>query len=126
MTLLQKKNDPENVVNSKYYDTDQIQSLKFPVKHKSIALFHSNEWSLNKNFDDLHHLLNCTSNVFDIIVVSETRIIKQTLFTANINLTNYAIEFTPTQTSAGRMLFTLVVTCLINYTLILIFIKLTN
>ena len=42
--------------------------------------------------------------MFDIIVASETRIIKQTLFTTNIKLTNYAIELTPTQTSAGRML----------------------
>ena len=42
--------------------------------------------------------------MFDIIIVSETRIKKQTLFPTNINLTNYAIEFTPTETSAGRML----------------------
>ena len=38
----EKNNDPENVVNSKYYDIDQIQTLKFPNKRKSLALFHIN------------------------------------------------------------------------------------
>ena len=29
-------------------------------KNKSLSLFHINACSLNKNFDDLQHLLNCT------------------------------------------------------------------
>ena len=37
-TLFQKKNsDPENVVNFKFYNIDQIQTLKFPDKHKFLA-----------------------------------------------------------------------------------------
>ena len=90
--------------HSKYYDTDQIQTLKFPNKHKSLNLFHINACSLNKNFDDLEHLLKCTNKVFDIIAVTETRITKQTSLTTNINLRNYAIEFTPTESSAGGTL----------------------
>ena len=31
-TSPEKNNDPENVVNSKFYDIDQIQTLKFPDK----------------------------------------------------------------------------------------------
>ena len=104
-TSPEKNNDPENVVNSKYYDIDQIQTLKFPNKHKSLALFHINECSLSKNLDYLDHLLKSTNKVFDIIAVSETRITKQTFHTTNINLRNYAIEFTPTEYSAGSMLF---------------------
>ena len=46
--------------------------------------------------------------VFDIIVVSETRITKQTSLTTNINLKNYAIEFTPTESSAGGTLLYIV------------------
>ena len=88
----------ENVVSSKYYDIDQIQTLKFPNKQKSLALFH-NACSLNKNFDDLDHLLKCTNKVFDIIAVTETRITKQTSLTTNVNLRNYAIEFTPTESN---------------------------
>ena len=103
-TFPEKDNDPVNVVNSKYYDIDEIQTLKFPKKHKSLSLFHINACSLNKNFDDLEHLLKCTNKAFDIIAVTETRITKQSSLTTNINLTNYAIEFTPTESSAGGTL----------------------
>ena len=103
-TFRGKNNDPANVVNYKYYDIDQIQTLKSPNKHKSLALFHINACSLNKNFDDLDHLLKCTNKVFDIIAVTETRITKQTSLTININPRNYIIEFTPTESSAGGML----------------------
>ena len=83
---------------------DQIQTLKFPSKHKSLALFHINGCSLNKNFDDLDHLLKSTNKVFDIIAVTETRNTKQTSLTTNINLRNYAIGFTHTESSAGGTL----------------------
>ena len=63
---------------------------------------------LNKNFDDHYHLLKCTNKVFDIIAVSETRITKETSLTININLKNYSIEFTPTDSSAGDMLLYIV------------------
>ena len=36
-TSPEKNNDPEKVVNCKVYDIDQIQILKFPDKHKSLA-----------------------------------------------------------------------------------------
>ena len=67
-------------------------------------MLHINACSLNKNLDDLDHLLKCTNKVFDIIAVSETRITKQTSLTSNINLKNYAIEFTPNESSAGGSL----------------------
>ena len=69
-----------------------------------MALFHINAYFLNKNFDDLDHLLKCTNKVFDTIVVAETRITKWTSVTTSINLRNYTIEFTPTKSSAGGML----------------------
>ena len=103
-TSPEKNNDPENVVNSKYYDIDQIQMLKFPNKHKSLALFRINACSLNKHFDDLYHLLKCTGKVFGITAVTETKITKQTSLTTNINLRNYATEFTLTESSAGGTL----------------------
>ena len=49
-TFPEKNNEPENVVNSKCYDIDRIQTLKFPDKHKSLTLFHTNAYSLNKIF----------------------------------------------------------------------------
>ena len=98
------KNEPENVVNSNYYEIDQIQTLKFPEKNKSLSLFHINACSLSKDFDDLEHLLKCTNKVFDIVTVSETRITKKTSLISNINLQNYSFESTPTETNAGGTL----------------------
>ena len=63
------KSEPENVVNSNYYDIDQIQTLKFPEKNKSLSLFHINACSLSKNFDDLEHLLKCTNKVYILQLV---------------------------------------------------------
>ena len=95
----QKKSDPENVVNTNYYNTDQLQTLKFPETNKSLSLFHINVCSLDKNFDDLQHLLKCTNKVLDILPVSETRIMKKTSLTSNIILNDYSFEFTPTSQS---------------------------
>ena len=79
-----------------------MDNIRIPHKNKSLSLFHVNACSLNKNFDDLQHLLNCTKNSFDIIAISETRITKQVSLSSNLNLNNYSFEFTPT--SAGGTL----------------------
>ena len=81
-----------------------MYNIKIPHKNKSLSLFHINACSLNKNFDDLQHLLNCTKKSFDIIAISETRITKQVSLSNNLNLNNYSFEFTPTETSAGGTL----------------------
>ena len=77
-----------------------MHNIQIPHKNKSLSLFHINACSLNKNFVDLQHLLNCTKKCFDIIVISETRITKQVSLSNNLNLNNYSFEFTPTETSA--------------------------
>ena len=81
-----------------------MDNLKIPHKNKSLSLFHINACSLNKNFDDLQHLLSSTEKVFDIIAVSETRITKQVSLLINLNLNHYSFEFTPTEASAGGTL----------------------
>ena len=60
--------------------------IEIPQKNKSLTLLHLNACSLNKNFDDLQHLLNCTKNFFDTIPISETRITKQVSLLNNLNL----------------------------------------
>ena len=81
-----------------------MHNIEIPHKNKSLSLFHINACSLNKNFDDLQHLLNCTKIFFDIIAISETRITKQVSLLNNLNLNNYSFKFTPTETSAGGTL----------------------
>ena len=45
--------DPKNGVTCKYYDLDEVQSMKIPIKNSCLSLFHINTCSLNKNFEDL-------------------------------------------------------------------------
>ena len=81
-----------------------MHNIQIPYKNKSLSLFHINACSLNKNFDDLQHLLNCTKKGFNKIAISETRITKQVSLSNNLNLNNYSFEFTPTETCAGGTL----------------------
>ena len=97
-------NTPENVINSNYYDIDQLQTLKeFTVK-SSLSLFHLNTSSLSKNIDDFEHLIQSTKTDFDIIAVSESRITKNKLPPIDINIPNYSYEFCPTKANAGGTL----------------------
>ena len=103
-TTPENSNDPEKISSSKYYDIEEMHNIEIPHNNKSLSLFHINACSLNKNFDDLQHLLSCTKKNFDIIAISETRITKQVSLLNNLNLNNYSFEFTPTETSAGGTL----------------------
>ena len=37
-----------------------MHNIEIPYKNKSLSLLHVNACSLNKNFDDVQHLLSCT------------------------------------------------------------------
>ena len=63
--------DIDKTKNCKYYDVEQVQTLKIPKN--SIKIFHINVCSLNKNFEDLEYLLKSTNINYDIIAMSQTR-----------------------------------------------------
>ena len=100
----ENRSDPENVIESKYYDIDELQKLKTPNKENSLSLYHINSCSLNKNFEELQNLLQSTNINFDVIAITETRIPKNVSVTQNIVLNNYSFEHTPTESSAGGTL----------------------
>ena len=100
----ENRSDPENVIQSKYYDIDELQKLKIPNKENSLSLFHINSCSLNKNFEELQNLLQSTNINFDVIAITETRIPKNVSVTQNIVLNNHSFEQTPTESSAGGTL----------------------
>ena len=81
-----------------------MHNIEIPHKNKSVSSFNVKAYSLNKNFDDLQHLLICTKTKFDIIEISETSITKQVSLSNNLNLNNYSFEFTSTETSSGGTL----------------------
>ena len=102
----ENSNDPEKISSSKSYYIEEMHNIEISHNNKLLSLFHINACSLNKNFDDLQHLLSCTKKNFDIIAISETRITKQVSLLNNLNFNNYSFEFTPTESSArGTLLY---------------------
>ena len=95
----QKENS--DIRNCKYYNIDEIQSLnKLNDKH-SLSLFHINACSLTKNIEDLELLLDSNQICFDVIAITETRILKSKFPVTDINLTNYSYEYCSAESSAG-------------------------
>ena len=82
--------------------------MKIPNKNSCLSLFHINNCSLNKNFENLEYLIKSTNINFDIIVISKTRILKDTNIVKNINIPNFSFEFTPTKSTAGGTLLYIV------------------
>ena len=82
--------------------------MKIPNKGKSLSFFHINSCSLNKNLEELQHLLQWTNIQFDVIAITETRITKNTSVTQNTELSDYSFEHTPTESYAGGTLLYIV------------------
>ena len=75
-----------------------MHNIKIPGKNKLLSLFHINACSVNKNFDDLQHLLSCTKKTLEYIIeISETRITKKVSLLNNLNLSNNSFEFILTE-----------------------------
>ena len=96
-----QNNKSENIINCKYYEINEIQTLnKLNNKHM-LSLFHINSCSLSKNIEDLEYLLNTTSINFDVIAICETRIVQGKTPVDNLNLMNSSHEFFLAGSSAG-------------------------
>ena len=74
------------------------------IEPNSLSLFCINSCSRNKKFEDLEYLLTATNKTFDVIAISESRIVKDTNLSKNINIHNYSVEFIPTDSHAGGTL----------------------
>ena len=80
------KKNPENIINCGNLDIDEIQKMRF--EPNSLSSFHTNSRSLNKSFEDLECLLKATTanKTFDVIAISESRMLKDTNLSKNINI----------------------------------------
>ena len=56
------------------------------IEPNSLSLFNINSCSLNKKFEDLEYLLKATKKNLDVIEISESRILKDTNLSKNINI----------------------------------------
>ena len=90
--------------NGKYRKIRYFQKLSKNFKRKTLSLFHMNVCSLIKNFDDFNILLNDLNVNFHILAITESCIKKDSLSLINLQLDNYSVEQTPTETSAGGIL----------------------
>ena len=102
---------------------EQIQSLELLDKEKSLALFHINACSINKNFDGLDYLLKCTNETFDVITVSETKITAKASLTCNINLNNYFMNQSQQNLQGVESSLIYQIVCHINHVLTLMCIR---
>ena len=88
-------------INSNYVDIQQFNSLKLDLP-SSFGLFHVNIASLNYHIDDLKLILSRLNLNFDVIGVSEHKILKDTLPTNDIEITGYdKFIFEPTESNCG-------------------------
>ena len=85
--------------SSKYYTPDEFIRAKIPKN--CLSIFHLNINSLQKNIDELKNLLGELQYVFDLLTISETRIIKDKKITTNIKIDGYEFINTPTESMAG-------------------------
>lgn len=88
------------MINCKYYNIDEIQTL---VKHNCTAassLFHINTCFLPKNIKGLEYLIDKIKTDFDIITISVSRIIKSRSPINDINSKKYSYELCPSDSLA--------------------------
>ena len=74
------------------------------MKSKALSLFRLNVGSLPEQFDNFKYLINQLQIEFDFIGIKKSRTIKGITPTTNINMNDYVIEHTPTESSTGRAL----------------------
>ena len=93
------KEDEEPSIDCKYYNADEI--VNRVNKKGKLSLFHLNIASLGCHKEELEELLLILDLKFDIIGLSETKILKDEAPTYDINLKGYNKFFTPTESSKG-------------------------
>ena len=105
-----ENNNWKNIINCKYYDIDEIQTLN-KLNNNSVKLnntlcrFFIFLFSLKK-YCRSWILLNSTSINFDVVAISEIRIVEGKSPVNSLKLMKYSHEFFPTESSAvGTLLY---------------------
>ena len=97
------KNNDDNTpeLNCNYVD---IASFNYIKKRKDFSIFHLNIASLSKHKEELETLLTILDYKFDVIGLTEIKIIKNITPTYDINLKGYKHYYTPTESVKGGAL----------------------
>ena len=87
-----------NGMNCKYID---IESFNFEQKKSNLSLFHLNIASLSKHKDEFETVLAMLQYKFDIIGLTETKLIKNAPPIYDTNMYGYKCYYTPTESTKG-------------------------
>ena len=68
------------------------------IPKNSFSVFHLNIASIEAHFDDLKTILSCLDHSFDVIGISESKILENSDAIVNLNLEGYFMEQTKTKT----------------------------
>ena len=100
----ENRDTDDNISNiCEYYDIEKFCEAKFKSENYFSTL-HLNIASLQYHIDDLKNLLLLLDYNFDIITITETKIVKGTEPNIDIEIPNYDIHSTPTESSKGGTL----------------------
>ena len=100
----QDDTDDSPPINCNYYDIDEFSKAKFDSS-KSFSILHLNIHSINKHIEELRICLNILNFKFDIIALSESKILKGKEPVMDINLVGYHDPIgTPTEATKGGVL----------------------
>ena len=92
----------DQIASFHYYDINELNSVTRKSKseqHEIMSFLHMNISSLLFHFDELYALLSELNHSPDIIAIFESRLKSSTQSIVKINLENYCVEHTPTESS---------------------------
>ena len=96
----QEEDDDDSIsnnINCKYYQIDELK--KEIVRKSKFSLLHSNIASLGTQKDEFEDMLSILELYFDILGLTETKIIKEQNPTYDTSITGYKEYFTPTEST---------------------------
>jgi len=96
--IINKDDIETNPINCKYADYKTFCHVK---NNKELSTLHMNISSLAKHKDEFETALNLLNYKFDIIGLTETKLIKNSTPNFDISLTGYKCYHTPTEASKG-------------------------
>ena len=94
--------ESEPMIDCKYIDIESFRTYKF--EHKSFNILHLNIASLGAHKEELESVLSTLNQEFDVIGISETKIIKDVSPNFDIHLKGYKSFSTPTLASKGGVI----------------------
>ena len=91
-------------INCKYYSTSDFSAAQFDA-NKSFSILHYNIHSIERHIEEFRIILQLIDFKFDIICISESKILEDRATLTDISITGYELPLsTPTESNKGGVL----------------------